>query len=244
MRNRFMLLGASALCASLLASSAGAVVFDAVAEFGSTNPSGVWSYGERTAADTFIQFTNYFASCSGNSAISCFMSSTPAAGGVPAIHANETSATTLYATVVHPLGVLNLHPGPNADIVLRFTAPTTGDYAYSGFFQALDTSPTGVRLFVGDSFTDFTGAPASGLSAGGVSNFSGSIHLLAGDTFDFAVGPGADYHHDSTGLALTIGPAAPRNQGGIPELPTWAIMLLGFGSAGAMLRRRRRLVSV
>jgi hypothetical protein len=31
------------------------------------------------------------------------------------------------------------------------------------------------------------------------------------------------------------------NAGGVPEPASWALMIVGFGSAGAMLRRRRSL---
>lgn len=33
---------------------------------------------------------------------------------------------------------------------------------------------------------------------------------------------------------------APRLAGGVPEPASWALMIVGFGSAGALLRRRRR----
>jgi len=36
---------------------------------------------------------------------------------------------------------------------------------------------------------------------------------------------------------------APRSQGAVPETATWAMMVLGFGLAGAALRTRRRAVS-
>lgn len=236
-------LAAAAALALVSAAPASAAIYDVVADFAATNPNGVWSYGERATLDSFAAFTSYQSACFGVAGLNCFISSSPAAGGVPVVTLNTASPFLYVNTVVEATDVLLLHPGPDRDTVVRFTAPTTADYSYAGFFQVLDLFPTGVDLYVAGVKTSFLGAAANGatLTGGGKFNFSGTVHLDAGQVFDFAVGPGSDYHFDSTGLSLQIAPAVA--DGPIPEPAGWALMLAGFGTAGAVLRRRRAAVT-
>ena len=67
---------------------------------------------------------------------------------------------------------------------------------------------------------------------------------IAGDTFTLAlvasssVPPGlGSYNWFSDGQATLSGP----DVASVPEPTTWALMLLGFGGAGMMLRRKRKL---
>jgi hypothetical protein len=47
-----------------------------------------------------------------------------------------------------------------------------------------------------------------------------------------------------TGFDFVRGYGAAPTAGGVPEPATWALMLLGFGSAGVMIRRRRSTVAL
>ena len=67
--------------------------------------------------------------------------------------------------------------------------------------------------------------------------FDAGVNL---DTFSQAFGSASGARLYSTGPA----PLRPRTDGlgaiaAIPEPATWAMMILGFGAAGAVLRRRR-----
>ncbi|THD64340.1 PEPxxWA-CTERM sorting domain-containing protein [Phenylobacterium sp.] len=60
----------------------------------------------------------------------------------------------------------------------------------------------------------------------------------------------ADRDHTGAFLSLTLGAdstgvvIAPPPAGGVPEPATWALMIVGFGGVGALLRSRRRLTAV
>jgi hypothetical protein len=215
-----------------------ATVYDAVKDFSDTtsiNVNGVWSYGYFNGSD-FVPYNVVTLVGSGGYG---WTSSTWAPHGVPAVVGNETEGPILYATVKQGNDVLNVHPGGSLtsgtggtdyDSIVRFTAPVTSLYSYSGFFRVLDTKkPNGVKVSVGSSTQTLTGP------FGSESNFSGLVHLSAGSTFDFRVNRAGDYYYDSTGLSASIT--------AVPEPATWAMMIIGFGAAGSMIRRRRAVVA-
>lgn len=87
------------------------------------------------------------------------------------------------------------------------------------------SSSQGVNATVGDDgFGIFLGA----------NDFSGMLTNVFYIGYDDQV-TGQDDNHDDLILRVTVSPA-------VPEPATWAMMLLGFGAAGFMLRRRRRPV--
>jgi hypothetical protein len=88
------------------------------------------------------------------------------------------------------------------------------------------SSATGGVTFTSD-FIDFTGSTQRDF------NFS-----LQGMSTPVAIGDGGlleSFTADTSGLASV------QTQGGIPEPATWALMVIGFGGAGAVMRARQRL---
>jgi hypothetical protein len=103
------------------------------------------------------------------------------------------------------------------------------------------TSPGGGQDFaihiqvLADSYQEVN-IQAGGLGHG-VSQFYGMIDPMI--SFDLSSG------YDFSGLTLDVAPDAqpPVTGGGVPEPASWALMISGFGLAGAALRRRRAVVA-
>lgn len=81
----------------------------------------------------------------------------------------------------------------------------------------------------------------AGLVAGSYDTFSQTFATVVGHTYDYtfsvtenSAGPDG-LRVEATGLAV--------GAGGVPEPATWAVMLLGFGGLGAVLRHRPRALA-
>jgi hypothetical protein len=237
MRRSLLMFLAFASCG--LCSSANAAVYDAVAAFSSSsNPNGPWSYGSGVTGTSFTPYTNFgtldVAGVSG-------WSDTSSSGAHPPYVGIATAGPASALTVFVPNGVLDLHPGPSIDTIVRWTAPTSGTFSVSGFFELLDTNPTGV---IGEIFKNSTpeftttltgpGAQQPNGPVGQAQNFFGTVTLVAGDVLSFGVNNDGVYNNDSTGFDATIS--------AVPEPSTWAMMILGFlGVSFAAHRRKSNL---
>jgi PEP-CTERM motif len=235
----------SAIFFALVVSSgvARAATYDALNDFSITsgNPNGVWSYGEGDVGTTSFNPFTVNGNDPTNPARAIFWRSTVLNDGAPAIIKNTLGTAFSASTAVFPTNVLDIHPGINDDVIIRFTAPTAGTYTYAGLFETLDfQAPTGI---IGEIYKngqqlfsqEVVGNPAADqtkLLPGEEIDFSGSIDLAQGDILSFAANRDGNYLFDSTGFDVTI-------TEGVPEPSTWAMMLLGFAGIGAMTYRRR-----
>ena len=230
-------MAAAAAAVSLLATAAQATVYNDVADFSSTSSTGIWSYGTGVTGTSFTPYTNFNPGCFGPGS-ACWQTATPV-DLVPAVVANLSGATINFGTVVLPTNVLLIHPGPNTDSIVRFTVPVTGHYDVSGFYELLDTNPTGVNAIIaanGTVIASFllTGPGAMHPNTPGQSQaFSATdIFLPAGTIIDYGVNNDGNFLNDSTGLGLTFTL--------VPEPGAWAMTLVGLAGLGASLRASRR----
>jgi hypothetical protein len=232
------LLAATCACAALIAagSAGAAAVYNDVTDFGNTNPGGVWTYGTGTTGSSIIPDTVYTNNCLQNG-WACWQSASTTSN-VPIVLKNNNGSTQSLSTLILPTDVLLVHPGPVSDSIVEFTAPKAGTYDLSGFFELLDTNPSGVNVIYGTS-GDLTSQTLSGPGAtqnpdspGEKVSFAQVLHLTAGENYYFGVNNDGSFNNDSTGLAATFT--------AVPEPASWGLMLLGFAAAGGAMRTARR----
>lgn len=158
-------------------------------------------------------------------------------GSLPGVYKSLTSFSE--STYQVPDDRLLVHPGAANPLGVFFVAPTAGDYDFSATFNILDRAPTGVALI---GLTNLGGVVSTQLLGviNGQNPFlsrSGNITLAQGDSIGVIIANGGNYSNDSTGVNFTLTRAS------VPEPASWALMILGFGAAGAVLRRRRAPVA-
>jgi PEP-CTERM motif len=233
----FMRVLLAATAALGIAGAAGATTYDAVADFSTSSSTGIFSYGTGVTGTDFTPYTNFNLNCLG-AGTACWQTAMPILE-VPAVVKNTTGATLNPGTVVLPTDVLLVHPGQSTDSIVRFTVPVTGTYHVSGFFEILDTNPTGVNAIIAvDDLSIVASVPLQFPAAthpgtpGASFPFSGTFFAPAGTFIDYGVNNAGNFLNDSVGLSLTFTT--------VPEPASWALMLVGFGAGGVALRASRR----
>lgn len=210
--------------------------FNAAIDFSPTNnPNGVWRYGwSPMIGGTFVLDAIHTHDASSGFDVWSGSVVSPL-GNFPVVVHNGTNSTVNSGTVRYAPGQLGIHPGPNGEYsIVRFVAPTSGQFVISAVFGGLDLqlpTTTDVHVLV-NNIQIFNGSVGSFGSGPSIS----VLRLLgSGDTVDFSVGFGsnATYFHDSTSLMATISP--------VPEIST--SVMLGLGSVLVLATRRRRQAS-
>jgi hypothetical protein len=141
-------------------------------------------------------------------------------GNVAGISAAPPGDGTQYASVL----------GPNGVATLTFTTLLPG----ISFFMGSPDEYNSIEFFVGGTSvglfngSQFTGPPANGDQSLG-ERISFNFNGAAVDSIRFTSTQNS-FEFDRLGLS-------------VPEPTTWAMMLLGFGGIGAMIRRRRQTLA-
>ncbi|WP_293678581.1 PEPxxWA-CTERM sorting domain-containing protein [uncultured Phenylobacterium sp.] len=116
------------------------------------------------------------------------------------------------------------------------TVLTTGlDLAAGSYFLVLDGPNDGVTWLGGERPFD-PAVLTPGFTMG--SAYSATVGFFGGGTAPASFAPASEFTQINDGrfLAFELDGNAPA----VPEPATWAMMILGFGAAGTMVRRRRR----
>jgi len=216
-----------------------------------TNPNATvpaWSYGYRstisgTSLTLFSGASQHTNAYTGNPSLQGWASLS--SGAPPAVLVNTSGSTPAVLNFgpgdLFPLNPLEIYvnPGPPDDptAIVRWTAPSPGNYVISSSWSHLDpfgggNGVTADVVFDGASIFHqmFQSVPGNE----GSTSYSGTLALSTGDTIDFVLGTvGGNNNFDSSGFNATIQ--------AVPE-PS-SMVLACFAAAGLAVRtvRRRRI---
>ena len=221
--------------AALLTPAATSAQWNAASDFSILqNPNGAWSYGYRTTLAS-TSLTPYPLSGVGQVSQAYWSTTTFAA---PGVFKNVSNASAVYyGTVQMAAGQLASHPGPSGEFsILRFTAPSAGNYSLATTFSGVDFGGVGtssdVQVLV-DGVSYFGGL-INGYGA--TQTFASVLALNVGSVVDFAVGFGSNgnWFDDSTGIDARIDAVTAT-----PEPASIALFATGLLGIAAVTRRRR-----
>ncbi len=220
--------------------AASAATFSVVNDFGTSN----FAYGQGDGGSSFAAFSTRDTCAVG---LDCYSNG----GGLrlPQILKNIGNSNFAVSTVIIPPGTVFFHPGSSStgdDAIIRFIAPVAGLYTISGALARQDVTSNGngtrVSIFsnVGGMYSSLFTTTIATNSYGLSTPFSGlTANLGVGDTIDFALNNRGEHFFDSTGITADLR----VDTAGVPEPATWAMMIIGFGAAGSMIRRRKAVIA-
>jgi hypothetical protein len=219
-----------------LPAAARAQVYDVAADWSSSNPSGVWTYGWKPSSlGAFTPYT-LFTTATGTLDVH-----TNNGTLTPGVFKNVGAAPVVFSgTLQYDPGEAGFHPGSAGELsVYRFTAPSAGSYTLTSRFYGLDfVGPTDTRIFVTlpEHVLTFGVGTVHGYRAPSEITFGQLLTLNPGDHVDFEVDYNGNYLFDSTAIdaRLTFGALA-----AVPEPGTVALLGAGLAGLGALRCRRR-----
>jgi hypothetical protein len=218
----------SVLALFLFPTWAGAsLTWDVTTDFNiSSNPTGVWSYGWKTAPDGALNLYNtVYTEPQGSKLWIDSVHLDPFNLHTPDVYKN---LGTTIAYRVAP-GEVALHPSwLEEPSVSRWTSPVTGEVSITGLFGAGDIGAMSYFIYVNNAEVFYR------QNASGDESFSRTQAVTVGTTIDFMVGEG--YYYGSTPLHATIQATS------VVPLPS-AIFLFapGFAALVVIWRRFKKL---
>src|ERR1700733_5661838 len=120
--------------------TAQAAGYQAVKQFSQNNPSGPWAYGSGTTGTSFTPYPYYNSNWDGLGDFDAWATN----ASVPYLGVNESDTSYVDGNFLVPTNILVMYPGAKSDSILQWTAPAAGTYSFSGVYEILNRSPTGV----------------------------------------------------------------------------------------------------
>ena len=227
-------------------------VYDASADFSTTsNPSpldgGVFSYGREPMLGGAFTLDLYQKTITGN--LSGQLQGWGGGdSGFPMVLKNTSSqafvSSQYGSTITIAPSQLDILPGANGEYsVLRFTAPTTSTFSFTGDFNGADSHPTTTDVHVLENNVSIADGGINVNGGGNTASLTGSSFALTqGDTLDFVVGYGnGSFNYDSTGLYAKVTDL--KGGAPVPEASTTVsfglLLILGLGALAVSARRRK-----
>jgi hypothetical protein len=154
---------------------------------------------------------------------------------------------TVYNTTSIKLSAAVTYAGLWASAIDGDFATTTGNSValYSGANLLGSFALKPLLAGASNAYYGNPNAPWQGQDSWEPFAFFGFTSATAFDRIDIIQNGGGGFELDNITIGNAIGHHGSNDStGAVPEPASWAMMLVGFGAMGAMLRRRRRLVSL
>jgi hypothetical protein len=200
-------------------SAAQAATYRAVQQFSQSNPSGAWAYGTGTTGSSFTPFPYYTSNWNGLGDVDAWVTD----AFVPFLAVNETDGSYIDRSFLVPTNILVMYPSATADSILQWTAPQAGTYSFSGLYEILDRTPSGIAAKIFDNSTDITttafggnsgiltgpGANLKTFTPGGKEKFSFKLTVTQGEIISFGLNSDGSATFDATGVNVTVHSVSP-----------------------------------